>query len=436
MPMTIKKIVCGLSAAISLSTVSVFASADVDTLADKVEPKVIEWRRHFHQYPELSNREVQTAKVVAEHLRNLGLDVQTGVAHTGVVAILDSGRPGPVVALRADMDGLPIIERTDYPFTSKAKGEYNGKEVGVMHACGHDTHMAMLMGAAEVLVGMKDQLHGKVKFLFQPAEEGTPEGEEGGAKLMVKEGVLKNPDVDTVFGIHISSQAEVGVVKYKSGGIMAAVDPFKIVVHGKQSHGAYPWLSADPIVSAAQIIMGLQTVVSREAALTEGAAVVTVGSIHGGNRSNIIPEKVELVGTIRTLDNTMRKRVHEGVRRKAEAIAASMNTSVDITLPDGYHYPVTYNAPALMQEMLPTINAVAGPGNAQETNAVTGAEDFSFFQEKVPGLYLFVGGMPKGMKPQDAPGHHTPEFAIDESGMKLGVRLYTQMTLDYMKKHK
>jgi amidohydrolase len=433
-----KKTLCLLGAAFALNANLSFAdnNATVDTLADKVEPKVIEWRRHFHQYPELSNREFETAKIVAKHLRDLGLEVQTGVAHTGVVAVLDSGRPGPVIGLRADMDGLPVIERTDFPFTSKAKGEYNGKEVGVMHACGHDTHMAMLMGAAEILVSMKDQLHGKVKFLFQPAEEGTPDGEEGGAKLMVEEGVLKNPDVDTVFGLHINSQTEVGTVKYKSGGVMAAVDPFKIVVHGKQSHGAYPWLSADPIVSAAQIIMGLQTVVSREASLTEAAAVVTVGSIHGGNRSNIIPEKVELVGTIRTLDNKMRERVHEGVRRKAESIAASMNTTVDISLPDGYHYPVTYNTPELMQEMLPTIRAVAGPGNAQETKAVTGAEDFSFFQEKVPGLYLFVGGMPKGVKPQDAPGHHTPEFAIDESGMKLGVRLLSQMTLDYMEKHK
>ncbi len=408
---------------------------NVAEMASSIEPQVIKWRRHFHQYPELSNREFETAKTIAKYLTELGLDVQTGIAKTGVVAVLDSGKPGPVVALRADIDGLPVTENTGLPFESKVKSTHNGMDVGVMHACGHDTHIAMLMGAAKILTTMKDQLSGKVKFIFQPAEEGAPAGEVGGAEIMVKEGVLKNPDVDVIFGLHISSDLDVGAVEYKEEGIMAAVDPYKIVIKGKQSHGAYPWLSADPIVSAAQVIMGLQTIVSREVKLVDSAAVVTVGMIHGGNRSNIIPSEVELVGTIRTLNPEIRKHIHEAVHRKASNIAASMNTTAEVTLPLDYQYPVTYNDPSLMQQMLPTLVATAGEDNTRLTKAVTGAEDFSFFQEQVPGLYLFVGGKSLDIPASEAPGHHTPEFKIDESGMKLGVKLLTNLTLDYMKQH-
>jgi amidohydrolase len=425
-------VLSALAASMSFFTPLSLANDNVAALASQIEPEVIKWRRHFHQYPELSNREFETAKTIAKFLTDLGLDVQTGVAKTGVVAILDSGKPGPVVALRADIDGLPVTENTGLPFASKVRSTNNGQDVGVMHACGHDTHIAMLMGAAKILTGMKDQLSGKVKFIFQPAEEGAPRGEVGGAEVMVKEGVLKSPDVDVIFGLHISSDLEVGTVEYKEEGIMAAVDPYKIVVKGKQSHGAYPWLSVDPIVTSAQIIMGLQTIVSREVKLVDSAAVVTVGMIHGGNRSNIIPNEVEMVGTIRTLNPEIRTHIHEAVHRKANAIAKSMNAEVEVTLPLDYSYPITYNDPELMRKMLPTLKATAGDKNAILTKAVTGAEDFSFFQEKVPGLYLFVGGKEKGMPSEKAPGHHTPEFKIDESGMKLGVELLTNLTLDYM----
>ncbi|WP_088329455.1 amidohydrolase [Lacimicrobium sp. SS2-24] len=414
-----------------LSAAPLTQADSVSERASEIEPKVIEWRRHFHQHPELSNREFETAKYIEAYLRDLGLPVQTGVAKTGVVAMLDSGKPGPTIALRADMDGLPVPEENDLPFRSRAIGEYNGNEVPVMHACGHDTHMAMLMGAAKILTEMKSELTGKVKFVFQPAEEGAPAGEEGGAELMVKEGVMK--DVDVVFGLHISSDTDVGVVEYRHGGIMAAVDPFKIVVKGKQAHGAYPWLSVDPITTAAQIVMGLQTIVSRELPLTEDAAVVTVGSIHGGNRSNIIPNEVELVGTIRTLNQSMRDQLHQAVHRKANSIAQSMRAEVEVTLPLDYSYPVTYNDPQLMDKMLPTLHRTAGEGKVHEVKAVTGAEDFSFFQQEVPGVYLFVGGKPLQLPREEAPAHHTPEFKIDESGMKLGVELLTNLTLDYMR---
>ncbi|MGB0835421.1 MAG: amidohydrolase [Psychrobium sp.] len=413
-------------------TAPVLANSNVDRLANQVEGDVIKWRHHIHQNPELSNREFETAKYIAKHLRSLGLKVQTGVAHTGVVAILDSGKPGPVVALRADIDALPIIEDSGEPFASKVTSTYNGTEVGVMHACGHDTHAAMLMGAASVLTQMKDNLRGKVKFIFQPAEEGAPYGEEGGAELMVKEGVLDSPKVDVIFGIHINSLTDVGTIKYRAGGIMAAVDSFKITVNGKQSHGAYPWLSVDPIVTASQIVMGLQTTVSREAKLDDNAAVVTVGSIHGGNRSNIIPEKVEMVGTIRTLNDDMRTHVHESVRRKASHIAQSMGATADVILPYGDRYPVTYNDPALMEQMLPTLKRTAGQENVKHINAVMGAEDFSFFQQKVPGLYLFVGGKTPSRPLAETAGHHTPKFVIDDRGMKLGVRTLSNLVIDYM----
>lgn len=432
-PITMKKFLLSSIAALVISSPAL-ANSIVDKLANNVEGDVIKWRHHIHQNPELSNREFETAKYIVKHLRSLGLKVQTGVAHTGVVAILDSGKPGPVVALRADIDALPIVETSGVPFASKVKSTYNGKEVGVMHACGHDTHAAMLMGTASVLTQMKDSLRGKVKFIFQPAEEGAPYGEEGGAELMVKEGVLDNPKVDVIFGIHINSLTDVGTIKYRAGGIMAAVDSFKITVNGKQSHGAYPWLSVDPIVTASQIVMGLQTTVSREAKLDDNAAVVTVGSIHGGNRSNIIPEKVEMVGTIRTLNDDMRTHVHESVRRKATHIAQSMGATADVILPYGDRYPVTYNEPALMELMLPTLKRTAGQDNVQHINAVMGAEDFSFFQKEVPGLYLFVGGKTPSKPLAETAGHHTPNFVIDDNGMKLGVRTLSNLVIDYMSK--
>ncbi len=402
-----------------------------NTLAEKVEPKVIAWRRDFHEHPELGNHETETAAKIAEQLKKLGIEVETGVAHTGVVGVLKGGKPGPVVALRADIDGLPVTERVDLPFASKAKGIYTGQEVGVMHACGHDTHIAMLLGAAEVLASMKSDLKGTVKFIFQPAEEGVPEGEEGGASLMVKEGVLsKGPKPEVIFGLHINSQTEVGKIKYRPGGTMASADVFKIKVKGKQVHGAYPWNGVDPIVTSAQIINGLQTIISRQMELPEDAAVVTVGMIHGGVRNNIIPEEVLLEGTIRSLNTDMQKKLHEKVRLTATKIAESAGATAEVTIIP--QTPVTFNDPALTAKMLPTLQAVAGSGNVILTKAVTGAEDFAFYQEKIPGLYVFVGGMAKGKKPEEVAAHHTPDFYIDESGMKLGVKTLTGLTLNYM----
>lgn len=419
---------------LAFSTLSL-AQDKVEDLVSHVEPDVIKWRHHFHEFPELSNREFNTAKYIADYLNSLGFDVQTGVAKTGVIAILDSGKPGPVVALRADMDGLPVKEQSNLPYRSEQMGEYNGNEVPVMHACGHDTHMAMLMGAAKVLSELKGELKGKVKFIFQPAEEGAPAGEAGGAELMVKEGVLKNPDVDAIFGLHISSNADVGTIRYNSGGTMAAVDPFKIVIHGKQAHGAYPWKSVDPVVTAAQMIMSLQTIVSREIKLIDDAAVVTVGSIHGGNRSNIIPDSVELVGTIRTLNSAAREHIYDAMARKVKGIADSMGAKATLTLPLDFSYPITYNDPDLTQSMLPTMQRTAGVENTILSKPVTGAEDFSFFQEKVPGLYVWVGGKPLDVPEEESPAHHTPEFYVDDEGLKLGVELLTNFTLDYMAMH-
>ncbi|WP_218398178.1 amidohydrolase [Alteromonas lipotrueae] len=424
-----------ISLAMASCATFAFAQVDVDALATEVEADVIEWRHHFHEFPELSNREFNTAKYVANYLTSLGLEVETGVASTGVVAILDSGKPGPVVALRADMDGLPVKEQGDLSYRSTQMGEYNGQDVPVMHACGHDTHMAMLMGAAKILTNIKGELKGKVKFIFQPAEEGAPSGETGGAEVMVKEGVLKNPDVDVIFGLHISSNTDVGTVRYNSGGTMAAVDPFKIVIHGKQAHGAYPWKSVDPVVTAAQMIMSIQTIVSRELKLIDDAAVVSIGSIHGGNRSNIIPNEVEMVGTIRTLNKAAREHIYESLPRKVNAIAESMGAQAELTLPLDYYYPITYNDPELTQAMVPTMQRTAGAENAIVSKPVTGAEDFSFFQEEVPGLYVWVGGKPLDVSEQDSPAHHTPEFYVDDSGMKLGVKLLTNFTLDYMAQH-
>lgn len=405
----------------------------VRSMAEQVEPQVISWRRHFHEHPELSNREAETAARIASELQKMGIEVETGVAKTGVVGILKGGKPGPVVALRADIDALPVTERADLPFASKAKGVYNGNEVGVMHACGHDTHVAMLLGAAKVLSGMQKELKGTIKFIFQPAEEGAPAGEDGGARLMVQEGVLeKGPKPEVIFGLHINSQTEVGTLKYRPGGIMASADVFRIKVKGRQVHGASPWAGVDPVVVSSQIVLGLQTIISRQTELTENAAVVTVGMIHGGVRNNIIPEVVELEGTIRALDKNMQQQIHEKIRRTATKIAESAGATAEVEIVE--MAPVTYNDPNLTQAMLPTLQAVAGQGNVVLMNPMTGAEDFAYFQQELPGLYLFVGGMPKGQNPVTAPAHHTPEFRIDESGMQLGVETLTNLTLDYMNK--
>lgn len=404
----------------------------IEQLARAIEPKVIEWRRHFHENPELSNRETKTAARIAEHLRGLGIEVQTGVAHTGVVGLLKGGKPGPVIALRADMDALPVVERNDLPFASKVTTTFNDQDVGVMHACGHDTHMAMLMGVAEILASMRKDLKGTVKFIFQPAEEGAPKGEEGGAELMVKEGVLENPKVDVIFGLHISSQTALGNITYRSGGLMASVNDMKIIVKGRQAHGAAPWSSIDPIVVSAQIINNLQTIVSRNLDITQNAGVVTVGSIHGGVRSNIIPEQVEMWGTVRALSVEDEKLLISRIKQIATNTAEAHDATVDVEIPYSSHYPVTYNDPALTARVIPSLEKAAGKENVRVIAPHTGAEDFSFFQEKVPGFFFFVGGCPPDVDPAKAPSHHTPDFMIDEKGMLTGVKAMLNLTLDYM----
>ena len=406
------------------------AVQQIDRMADEIEEKVIEWRRDIHQYPELSNREFRTAKKVAEHMERLGLKVKTGIAHTGVVGLLETGKEGPVIGLRADMDALPVTERADVPFASKEKSTYLGEEVGVMHACGHDTHVAMLMGAAEILTGMKDELKGKIVFIFQPAEEGPPPGEEGGARLMVKEGIVEDYGIDVFFGLHISSALEVGKIRYKPGGALAAVNRFTIKVKGKQTHGSQPWGGVDPITVSAQIIQGLQLIVSRQLNLTNEAAVISVGKFTAGVRSNIIPEEAEMIGTIRTLDKGMQKQVHERIHRTATNIAESAGATAEITIEEGL--PVTFNDLKLTAKMLPTLYRTAGEENILLSKATTGAEDFSIFANEAPGLFLFLGGMPKGKSIFDAAPHHTPDFYIDDSGLKLGVRTLCNLTLDYM----
>lgn len=404
----------------------------ISQAADKVEAKVIAWRRDFHEHPELGNNEKRTANIVANHLRSLGIEVQTGVAKTGVVGILKGGKTGPVVALRADMDALPVTERGDLPFKSNVKSQYNGQEVGVMHACGHDSHTAMLMGVAEVLAGMKADLKGTVKFFFQPAEEGPPVGEEGGASLMVKEGVMENPKVDVVFGLHIWAQTEVGQINYKPGGMMAGANDMKITIKGRQAHGASPWASVDPIVVSAQIVNNLQTIVSRNLNITENAGVVTIGSIHAGVRSNIIPEQAEMLGTMRYLSAADGKLIEERIRQIVTKTAEANGAVAEIKLPYSSQYPVTFNDVSLTEKMVPSLQRIAGANNVKVIPPITGAEDFSFFQEKVPGLFFFLGGMPKGNDPKTAPSHHTPDFFIDESAFKLGVKALTGLTIDYM----
>jgi amidohydrolase len=406
----------------------------MDKMAESIEPKVVAWRRDFHQNPELSNREVNTAKKIEAHLRGLGnIEVKTGVAKTGVVGVLKGGRPGPVVALRADIDALPVTERVPVPFASKVKTTFNDMETGVMHACGHDTHTAILMGAAEVMSKFQKDLPGTIVFIFQPAEEGAPRGETGGAGDMIKEGVLDNPKAEVIFGLHINSMTEVGKIRYKPAGTMASSDGLYITIKGKQTHGANPWNGVDPIVASAQVINALQTVVSRMTPLNETAAVVTIGSIHGGIRGNIIPEEVKMTGTIRCLDPKIQLEIHENIKKVAKNAAAAMGAEAEVTIDIGN--PVTFNNPELTKKMIPTLEEVAGGENNVLISAPqTGAEDFSKYQEKIPGLFFFLGGMSKGKAPSEVAPHHTPDFYIDESGFVLGVKAFCHLIVDYAAK--
>jgi amidohydrolase len=403
-------------------------SSELEKEYSAIESKVIEWRRDFHQNPELSNREFKTAEKIAKHLRALGIEVQTGVAHTGVVGILKGNQLGKVVALRADIDALPIMERNDLPFKSSVTSDFLGEKVGVMHACGHDAHTAILMGVAEVLSKNRDKVKGTVKFIFQPAEEGPPPGEEGGALLMIKEGVLKNPDVDAIFGLHIRSQIPLNTIRYKSEGSMAAAQSFTIKVKGKQSHGSEPWSGVDPILISAKIIDGLQTVISREVNLTNEAAVITVGKIRSGVRFNIIPETAEMNGTIRTLDYDMKEQINIRMMEMVPAIAKAYGGDATIEIKDATD--ITYNNPTLVNQMIPTIKRVAGEANLQTQKAVTIAEDFSYYQREIPGFFFFLGGMASGST--ESFPHHTPDFLIDDSGLLLGVKTLTEMSLDYL----
>lgn len=421
---------------LSFST-QLFSQTDITRLkekttaaADKIEPKCIEWREDLHMNPELGNREFRTSKIIATHLKSLGIDVKEGVAKTGVVGILKGGKPGPCIALRADMDALPIVERVNIPFASTQKSTYNGQEVGVMHACGHDTHVAILMSVAEILSGMKNDIKGTVKFIFQPAEEGPPAGEEGGAELMVKEGVMDNPKVDAIFGLHIESDIEAGKIEYKPGAFMASSDWFTIKVKGKGSHGSQPWKGIDPIQISAQIIEGLQTIVSRQSELTKAPVVITVGKIHGGVRNNIIPEECVMDGTIRTLDNNMQKEVHEKIKWTAQKIAEASGATAEVSIDT--KTLVTYNTPELVKKMISSLEAAAGTGNVRERNWVTGAEDFSYYGTKAPAFFFYLGGMPKGSDPKNAPPHHTADFFVDDEGMKTGIKAFCHLVIDYM----
>lgn len=396
-----------------------------------VNDSVIAWRRHFHQFPELSNREYNTGAYIAAYLTKLGLEVKYPFAKTGVVGILKGGKPGPVVALRADIDALPVVERVAVPFASKVNGEYEGKKVGVMHACGHDSHTSILMGAATVLKQMQKEVAGTVIFMFQPAEEGTPGTEEGGAPLMIKEGVMDNPKVDAVFGLHINSQTEIGTIKYTSGSTMASSDWFTVKVKGKQTHGSQPWSGIDPIVVATQIINGFQTIVSRQSELTKAPVVISVGVINAGVRSNIIPEELVMQGTIRTLDSKMQKDVHERMKITATKIAEASGATAEVTIDT--KTLVTYNTPALVKMMLPSLEAAAGKDKVIESEWTTGAEDFSFYGEKAPAFFFFLGGMPKGGDPKKAAPHHTPDFYIDDSMLGVGVKAFCQIVFDYAK---
>jgi amidohydrolase len=407
-------------------------SNTIATKATAIQTKLVEWRRHLHQNPELGNREFKTAEYITKHLKSLGLEVKTGIAKTGVVAILKGGKPGPVIALRADIDALPVYERNSLPFKSNDSTLYNGGKVPVMHACGHDSHIAILMGTAEVLVAMKNDIAGTVKFIFQPAEEGAPQGEEGGAALMVKEGVMDNPKVDVIFGLHISSMLPVGEIHYKSGSFMAAADWFTVTVKGKGSHGSQPWYGIDPITIGAQIVQGFQNIVSRQMELTKAPAVITVGKINGGVRENIIPEEMTMAGTIRTLDSFMQKDIIRRMKQTAENIAEASNATAIVTFEN--KTLVTYNTPALVEKILPSLQTAAGKDKTKTIEWTTGAEDFSFYGLKAPAFFFNLGGKPANAEKGKAAPHHTPDFYIDDSQLDVGVKAFCQLVFDYGKK--
>ena len=421
---------------LALSFTSLSAVADVlnETIADEVAAvadRVVAWRRDIHANPELSNREFRTSELVAEHLHDLGIEVQTGVAHTGVVGVLEAGKPGPVIALRADMDALPVTEKTGLPYASKVRGEYQGREVGVMHACGHDNHVAILMGAAEVLAAVRDELPGTVKFLFQPAEEGPPKGENGGAKMMIVEGALQNPQVDAVVGLHISQSDVVGRASFRSLGMMASAQRFDVEITGSQTHGALPWSGVDPIVTGAQIVNGLQTIASRQVDITQHPVVVTVGKFEAGVRNNIVPETARLSGTIRTFDPNVRAQVHEKIERIVTQVAQSQGATATVEIDSGV--PVTYNHAELTSQLRPTLEAVYGSDNVSLPPLITGAEDFSFFQEQVPGFFFFIGGRPNDVPAKMAIPNHSPFFYVDESALPLGVHAMSRLAVDYLR---
>jgi amidohydrolase len=406
-------------------------NARLDAAIGRLEPRVIEWRRDFHQNPELSNREFRTSKIVAEHLKKLGLEVQTGVAKTGVVGVLRGGKPGPTIALRADMDGLPVVEQNDLPFRSRVTSTYRNETVGVMHACGHDVHTSVLMGIAEAFAGLKTELPGTVVFFFQPAEEGAPAGEEGGASLMIKEGVLEKYRPEAVFGLHVFANMPSGMVGYRGGPLMAGSDSYRIVVKGRQTHGARPWSGVDPIVVSAQVVNALQTVVSRQVDITANPAIVTVGAIKGGIRHNIIPDDVEMVGTIRTFDPQQRESIVKNIERMVVNIAEASGASATFELDPGSN-PVVRNDSALTERVLPSLRRVAGAANVRPVPLVTGAEDFAFFGQKVPSFFYFVGVTPRDQNMLTAASNHSPLFYVDEAAIPMASRTFANLALDYL----
>ena len=404
--------------------------ADIGAAAARLEAKVVAWRRDLHANPELGNREFRTSKIVAGHLRALGIEVKEKVAHTGVVGLLKGGRPGPVVALRADMDALPVKEEVDVPFASKVTTEWSGMQCGVMHACGHDAHTAILMGVAELLAGMRERIPGTVKFIFQPAEEGAPDGESGGARQMIEEHCMEAPKVGAIFGLHVTSNHHTGKIGYRSGPLMASSDEMRIFVRGSQTHAAMPWRGADPIVAASQIVVGLQTIVSRRLEITKEPSVVTVGVFHGGVRKNIIPDEVRMEGTIRTFDEAQRDAIHEHVKRIAEMIAAAGGAQAKVMIKRGYD--VTVNDPTLTEWSVPTLKRVAGDANVGVVDKVCGAEDFSFYQKMVPGLFIRVGCTPPGRQIAESAPNHSPRFFVDEACLPLGMRALATLALDWL----
>lgn len=413
---------------------SAIEPADIDRRAAEIAPDVVAWRHHLHEHPELSDQEEQTAAYVATHLRRLGFEVQTGVAGHGVVALLRGARPGPVVALRADMDGLPVTEQTGLPYASTVRADYNGSEVGVMHACGHDAHVAILLGAAEVLAGLREELPGTVKFIFQPAEEGAWPAATWGAKRMIEEGVLERPAVDAIFGLHVWSSLASGVIAVRPGPVMASSDFLRITVTGKQTHAAAPWAGVDPITVSAQIILGVQTVASRQVRILGTPSIVSIGTIDGGERNNIIPDQVVMTGTIRTFDPEVRAAYHEKVTRTAERIAEASGATAEVYIGADTGYAATVNDPALTECMLPVLRRVGGESGLVTADLTTGSEDFSFFQERVPGLFFFLGVTPPGQNPDTAPSNHSPRFLVDDAALTTGVRAMVSLAVDYLER--